>query len=420
MTLVHVIGAGLAGLSSALRLLDAGFEVRLYDAAGHAGGRCRSFEDKALGTLIDNGNHLIMSGNRSAVSFLERIGARDTMIEPPRAVFPFVDLKTGEHWSLRPNGGPVPYWLFDPARRVPKTRLSDYGSGLNILMAGADKTVADVLDTEGPLYERFWEPLVLAALNTTADNGAARLLRIVLIETFAKGEAACRPLIARDGLGPSFIEPALALLASKGVVPQFARRLAGVEREHGRLSQLHFHNGTEEVAPGDWVVMALPSTRAGQVMPELDPPGDGGVIVNAHYRLDEPLADCETMPFLGLINSPVHWVFRRGDIVSLTISAAGDLADEAAEALIPKLWEDTARALDLGDTPYRAARIIKEKKATFDESPAGIAKRKGPGTDYTNLVLAGDWTDTGLPATIESAIRSGEKACAHIRARNTP
>ncbi len=418
MSRVHIIGAGLAGLSSAIRLLDAGFDITLYEAAGHAGGRCRSFEDKALGTLIDNGNHLIMSGNRSAVSFLERIGARDTMIEPPRAVFPFVDLKTGERWSLRPNPGPLPYWLLDPARRVPKTRLSDYGTGLKVALAGADKTVADVLDTNGPLYERFWEPLVLAALNTTADNGAARLLRIVLLETFAKGEAACRPLIAREGLGPSFVAPALEHLERGGAEIRFAHRLTDLERDSGRVTALRFHNARVDVGPQEWVVLALPSTRAAQVLPELDPPGDGGVIVNAHYRLSSPVEGGDTIPFLGLINSPVHWIFLRGDIVSLTISAAGPLADEPAEDLLPRLWADTVKALDLGETPYEVGRIIKERKATFDESPAGIAKRSGPGTGWANLALAGDWTDTGLPATIESAIRSGERACAHVRARS--
>ncbi len=420
MSTVHVIGAGLAGLSTALRLQDAGFSVALYDAAGHAGGRCRSFEDKALGTLIDNGNHLVMSGNRSAVSFLERIGARDSMIEPPRAVYPFVDLKTGERWSLRPNGGPVPYWLLDPKRRVPGTRLSDYAGGLRVVLAGADRTVADVLDTDGPLYERFWEPLVVGALNTTADDGAARLLRSVLLETFAKGEAACRPLIAREGLGPSFVDPALQALAQGGTVPHFAHRLVELERSPERVTALTFHNRSVDIAPEDWVVLALPSTRAGQVLPELDPPGDGGVIVNAHYRLAQPLPGGETAPFLGLINSPVHWIFLRGDIVSLTISAAGALADEPAQDLIPRLWTDTTKALNLEGTQFTAARIIKEKKATFDESPAGTAKRKGPGTRLRNLVLAGDWTDTGLPATIEGAIRSGEVAASHIRKRRAP
>ncbi len=414
MGVVHIVGAGLAGLSTALRLIDQGYQVRLYDAAGHAGGRCRSYEDKTLGTLIDNGNHLIMSGNRSAVSYLERIGARDTMIEPPAAVFPFVDVPSGDRWTLRPNGGPVPYWVLDPKRRVPDTKAGDYLSGLNVALAGAGKTVADVLDTDGPLYERFWEPLVLAALNTTADLGAAVLLRVVLMETFLKGEAACRPLIAREGLGPSFIDPALKVLAGAGCEPQFARRLVALERENGTVTGLQFHNGTETLAPEDRVVLALPSTRAGQVLPELDPPGDGGVIVNAHYRLDHSLPQSETMPFIGLIRSPVHWVFLRGDIVSLTISAAGSLGDEPAEALIPMLWSETAKALNLGDTTFQAARIVKEKRATFDETPAGIAKRKGPHGPYRNLFLAGDWTATGLPATIESAIRSGERAAQAI------
>ncbi len=410
----HIIGAGLAGLSTAVRLTQAGHDVRLYEAAGQAGGRCRSYHDKALGTLIDNGNHLIMSGNRSATAFLETIGARDTMIEPPRAVFPFVDVKNGARWSLRPNAGPLPWWVFAPSRRVPDTKLTDYFEGVNVALASRERTVADVLATDGPLYTRFWEPLVLAALNTTADDGAACLLWTVLSETFLKGEAACRPLIARDGLGPSFIDPALAYLAARGTTPDYARRLTHLDIHQGRVTTLHFHNGPETVEPDETVVLALPAARAGQILPDLDPPGDGGVIVNVHYRLDEPVADPAEAPFIGLINSPVHWVFTRGHIVSLTISAAGTLADGAAEALAPQLWPDTAMALGLGDRTYADARVIKEKRATFDQSPAGIAKRKGPDTAYTNLVLAGDWTNTGLPATIEGAIRSGERAAARL------
>ncbi len=415
MGTVHIVGAGLAGLSTALRLTNAGIRVKIYEAAGHAGGRCRSFVDKALGTLIDNGNHLIMSGNRSALSYLDLVGARDTMIMQPRAAYGFVDIGTGARWTLRPNAGPLPWWLLDPKRRVPDTRLTDYLGGAGVALAGRGRTVADVLPLTGPLYTRFWEPLVLAALNTTADDGDVSLLWAVLKETFLKGEAACRPMIAREGLGPSFIDPALAFLTRRGTEPQFARRLGGVTVTDGRIAALGFHNGEEPVGPDDQVVFALPPARAGQVLPALDPPGDGGVIVNAHYRLANPLDTGEDMPFIGVINSPVHWIFLRGDIVSLTISAAGALADEPAELLAPRLWTDTAKALGLGpDAAYETARIIKEKRATFDQSPAGIAKRRGPGTHLANLTLAGDWTRTGLPATIESAIRSGEQASAHV------
>jgi len=171
--------------------------------AGQAGGRCRSYHDAALDRRIDNGNHLLLSGNHAAMAYLREIGADDSLTGPARAVFPFVDLQTGERWTLRPSAGLVPWWVLSPSRRVPGTRLADYLRGLRVLTADPDATVADTVDPESPLFRRFWEPLAAAALNTDAREGAARLLAPVLRETFGRGEAACRPRIAADGLSES-------------------------------------------------------------------------------------------------------------------------------------------------------------------------------------------------------------------------
>ena len=123
---VHVIGAGLAGLSAALRLTQAGRRVVLHEAGAQAGGRCRSYHDATLGMTIDNGNHVILSGNKSALSFLELIGATDKMRGPEAADFDFVDLATNERWQLKLGDGVIPWWIFSDARRVPHTRARDY------------------------------------------------------------------------------------------------------------------------------------------------------------------------------------------------------------------------------------------------------------------------------------------------------
>src|SRR5476651_967849 len=122
---VHIVGAGLAGLAAATRLSAAGVKVTLHESANQAGGRCRSYHDPALDMMIDNGNHLVLSGNASALAYLEDIGARDHLIGPPHAAFPFIDLATNERWTLRPNDGLVPWWIFDRRRRVPGTRAID-------------------------------------------------------------------------------------------------------------------------------------------------------------------------------------------------------------------------------------------------------------------------------------------------------
>ena len=158
------------------------------------------------------------------------------------------------------------------------------------------------------------------------------------------------------------------------------------------------------------VIIALPPSHAGQLVPGLTVPEEGDVIVNAHFRVAEPIAPPQGIPFMGLINATAHWVFIRKNVVSLTISAANDVADQTAEELIPLLWREASAALQLNGQNYTAARIIKEKRATFDQSPAGVSNRHAATTEFQNLILAGDWTDTGLPATIEGAVRSGQTA----------
>ncbi len=117
----HIIGAGLAGLSAALRLTQAGFRARLHEAGAQAGGRCRSYVDEVLGCRIDNGNHLLMSGNAAALDYLKLIGAEGSLTGPASARFPFIDLATGTRWLVRPNDGPLPGWLLDRGRRAAGT-----------------------------------------------------------------------------------------------------------------------------------------------------------------------------------------------------------------------------------------------------------------------------------------------------------
>src|ERR1700712_70633 len=126
MNQVHVIGAGLAGLSAALSLSSTGRQVILHEAGPAAGARCRSYYDKELGLRIDNGNHLLLSGNRAARAYIAEIQAGDRFQVLDRAIFPFMDVVTGERWAIRPNNGPIPWWILRPDRRVPATRLSDY------------------------------------------------------------------------------------------------------------------------------------------------------------------------------------------------------------------------------------------------------------------------------------------------------
>jgi phytoene dehydrogenase-like protein len=164
---IHVIGAGLAGLSAAMGLVEAGRAVSIHEAGPAAGGRCRSYFDRELGCRIDNGNHLLLSGNAAAMRYLDRIGARDSMVGPAAPVFPFIDRADGTSWVLRLDAGRLPFWIFDRRRRVPGTGWRDYLALLRL--RGAEGTVAEALGQAGPLYRRLLEPLAIAALNTAPE-----------------------------------------------------------------------------------------------------------------------------------------------------------------------------------------------------------------------------------------------------------
>jgi squalene-associated FAD-dependent desaturase len=407
---VHVVGAGIAGLACAVRLARQGRHVRLYEAAGQAGGRCRSYYDARLERRIDNGNHILLTANKEALSYVEEIGAGRSLVGPAHAAFPFVDLKTGDRWTLRPGRGPIPWWLLDPRRRVPGTGLGAYVAGLRLARAGPSDTVADCLDSNDLLWARFWEPLTVAVLNTAPEEASARLLWLVVRESFLRGDAACRPLIAREGLAASFVDPACAKLRQAGAEISFNARLRALQTEADRVRSMDFGGEPIALAPADWVVLALPPTVAAELLPDLQVPDESRPIINVHIRLDTPPHLPEDLPFLGLVGSWADWLFLRGDVVSLTVSAAEVLSEESSASIGERLWRDTALALDLPLEPTPPMRVIKERRATFAQTPASLARRPPAGTRWQNLLLAGDWTDTGYPATIESAVRSGRAA----------
>jgi squalene-associated FAD-dependent desaturase len=406
----HVIGAGLAGLSAAVELCRTGRRVAVYEAAPQAGGRCRSYVDAHLQTTVDNGNHLLMSGNDAAFAFIDTIGAAHTLSGPDRAAYPFVDVRSGARWVVRPGASPLPWWLLARNRRVPDTRLADYASGLRFLTARADATVADVVAPGSPLFERFWEPLAVAALNCAPDRGAAALLRPVLLRTFARGEAYCRPRVAAKGLSLTFADPAVAFIMARGGEVSFGAAVRAIEWGGARATALQFEGRQVTVAPGDRVIVATPPAAAQRLLPDLTVPEGASAIVNAHLRFDQAIDWPWEAPLAGVIGGTAQWLFHRDDIVSVTVSAADALAERSADEIADLVWRDVARALELDAARRPSIRIVKEKRATFLQTPAQVARRPGARAPWPGVFLAGDWTDTGLPATIEGAIVSGQTA----------
>jgi squalene-associated FAD-dependent desaturase len=406
--ITHIVGAGLAGLACAVELAAAGQAVTLHEATAQAGGRCRSFHDPLLDRLIDNGNHLLLGANRHALAYLERIGGRAALESPDRVELPFHDLVSGESWVLRPGFGPG--WIFNPARRVPDTHWWNYLRPLALPLFNHQTRVADVMAMESPIGHRLWHPLTVAILNTHPAEASAQLLWAVFRLTLLKGPEACRPYIAgTTGLSGAFIDPALAWLRARGVPIHFGRRLRGLTIQSRRVTALDFSHGLLDLGPQDSVVLAVPAPVAAELLPGLTVPLDHGAILNAHFRLPAPVPHLP--PFIGLVGGAAEWLFQRGDVLSVTVSAADRLMDQPSDELAKLLWADIARLLGTPGAPCPPCRIIKERRAGFAATPANVARRPGARVQgLDNLLLAGDWTDTGLPATIEGAVLSGQRA----------
>jgi squalene-associated FAD-dependent desaturase len=402
----HIVGAGVSGLSAAVRLANAGFKVRVYEATQQAGGRCRSYFDAATNLTIDNGNHLLLSGNSHALAYAKSIGTEAGLVGPKRAQFPFVDLATGKRWQLDLGDGRLPLWLFDPQRRVPDTTVRDYLALMPLIWSSPSRLVGNAIPTKGVLYQRLVQPLLLAALNVDPPMGSAGLAGAIVRETLLAGGQACRPLIARDGLSAVLVEPAVKLLQGKGADVGFSKELRRFGSASDQVNELNFGDETISLGASDVVVLAVPPRSAASLLPGLKTPTKFKAIVNGHFRVDPPR---DAPPILGVVGGLVEWVFAFPQRLSITISGADRLVDMPREELAQALWRDVCQATGVsGELP--PWQIVRERRATFEATPEQNALRPGPKTAFKNLFLAGDWTDTGLPATIEGSVRSGHRA----------
>ncbi|HHI82184.1 MAG TPA: FAD-binding protein, partial [Rhizobiales bacterium] len=393
MNRVHVIGAGLAGLSAAVQLADAGADVIIHEQAKEAGGRARSFHDTRLDAMIDNGNHLLLSGNHAVMAYLSRIHALELLEGPREAKFDFFDLETGDDWTINFNRGPVPLWVLYKDRRVPGTSMRDYLSGLKLLTAG-NRTIAELFGGQGQMYRRFWEPFSVAVLNTLPHEAVGRLLMPVIRETLAKGADYSRPMVAKKSLSHSLVEPALAWLARHRGDVRFGQRISKIRTDGKRVTAISTARSTSEIGTGDHVVLAVPAQIAPGLVDGLSAPDEFAPIVNVHFR-PRGFDGCKVArSMLGLVGSPAHWLFVRGDIISVTVSAAFDLAAKPADEIAGLIWPDVARAYGLDGNDMPPVRIIKEHRATFRATARQLARRSKAVTRYNNLFIAGDWTDT--------------------------
>ena len=394
---VHVIGAGLSGLSAAAHLAAlARFEIVVHERGREPGGRRRAFFDETDGTYVDSVNAVAWPHWRATRALIAAIGAEPEWREGAREIA-FVDMRTAERWTLRPGSGRRPWWALLSRRRAPGLAARDYFQ-LTRLGRGA------VVPADGLAAERLWRPLSFAALNLALENAALELLAGELAEAL---EAPKLPLLhPRRDLGHSLLLPLSQYLERHGVAIRYERTLQALRFSRDRVAGMEFAHDRVEFGPRDAVLLAVPPWVAASLTPGLLAPDAFTATITVHYSglppVDAPDLTC-------VLNGPVHGVFKRAAGVSVTVRDAGADLDAPKEALAAKYWTAVAAVTGLSDV-LPAWRLIKQKRAAFAATPAQNALRPEPMTVWRNLALAGAYVRDGLAESMETAVRSGERA----------
>jgi len=415
--LVHVIGAGLAGLATAVRLQRRGVQVALYEAASQAGGRCRSYYDRTLSATLDTGNHLVLAGHARTLEYVRTIGAGDALSGSTEPGFAFMDIAARSRWTVRFSRSRMPFWIGDSRSRVPGTRAADYLGLLPLLFAKPGRTMAQTMRYAGVLWDRLLHPFFLKALNVERRVGSAELAGAMLRESLAAGGESFRPLAARGGLSSAFVDPALRMLQHGGAAIRLDSPLREIVYDDaaGRVSALDFPGGRITLAPDEAVVLAVPGVAAAALVPSLQAPQRHNAIVTVHYSVSAPPGLVAPM---ALVNGTAHWLCTAEGRLSATIHDAHAVLDLDPEEIARRVWVDVAEAASLPLEPLPVWRVCADARATFAAVPDEEWRRPATRTRWNNLMLAGDWTATGLPATIEGAIRSGRKAAELLLTEN--
>ena len=212
-----------------------------------------------------------------------------------------------------------------------------------------------------------------------------------------------------DGLSTAFVDPAVDWLKAKGVDIKFGHELHSIDFDGGRATRLDFSGDIVPLAANDTVIIAVPPNLASRLLPGLTVPTEFRAIANLHFKADAPGLPVMT----GVVHGTTQWIFSYPGRISITISAADALMQQPREELAREVWREVAQVAGLPDAlpPWQ---VVRERRATIATDPAQEALRPLAQTKWDNVVLAGDWTDTGLPPTIESAIRSGERAASLV------
>jgi squalene-associated FAD-dependent desaturase len=438
---VVVVGGGLAGLATALRLARAGVAVTVLERRPFLGGRAYSFADGPTGDVIDNGPHAFMGAYTALRTLCDDIGAGDAIAFQPRLHVPMLHPSLGEGAIAAPM---LPGPLQAPAALL-RYRLLSRGDRLRLALGAvrmvarppgslAGETVADLLAAHGQrsaARRRFWDPLVIATLNELPERAAAAPFVAVLRRGFLAGAAAARFGLARAPLGDAFAAPLRAAIERAGGAVRTNAAVGALDVRDDRVCSVVLRDGWRIAAEA--VVLAVPVAALLRLVPPalrehatIRPLAALATspIVSVHLWTDRDVvvgAPAAGAPFVGLLERRAQWLFDCGPSLTggrrlATVTSGARFWDDADDgAIVTEVGAELRATVPaLRDVTWRRAHVVRERHATLSLTPAADRARPGATTPISNLVLAGDWVQTGLPATIEGAVVSGETAAATV------
>ena len=436
---VLIIGGGFSGLAAGVALAEEGRGVRLLEQKPHLGGRARSFLDPATGSVVDNGQHIIMGCYHSTIHFLSTIGTLDRIRFQQRLTVRFLD-RNGRLTALQCPGLPSPWHVllgvlrsgsFSFKHKLEVLRLGRSLQWARAMDRGLEKlSVREWLTRLGQsesLQRNFWDLLCIAALNEDPSRANAGLFERVLQLALFSSPADSRIGIARVGLSEVYVDAATAYIRARGGRVECSRSVASLLVSEGQCRGVRLSSGEEIEAES--VLSAVPSFQLAGLLPgellrfepffapviSLRP----APIISINLWFDRPITELD---FVGLRGTTIQWLFNKGKIlgsgenyVSLVLSGAHRHIGRGKEELLAMALRELG---DLFPEAQKAklhhALVIKERFATFSPTWEAEQLRPTARTPVRGLYLAGDWTATGLPATIESAVQSGYTAAGAI------
>ncbi len=434
MNTVVIVGAGVSGISAAMKLVEAGYHVKLLEAKGFPGGRIYSFEDNKTGDIIDNGQHVLIGAYQNFFSILNKLGTRDKLKEQRSLKLTMHDLK-GHPRVFDASKFPGQAGLLYALLSLKDVSISSKLNSLR-MMKSTDvenidiKSVSDLLryySVGGDIAKLLWEPLVIATMNQSIFKAPARVFKNILTLAFFKGVANSRMIFPVTGLS-ELLKPLPAFLEKHNSRFYPNSGIESILTENNRVVSVKTKYGN--TIEGDSFIIAVPPLQLRKLIypdfcrAELNTfisEHEYSTIVSAYLWYDKELTQNE---FGGIINSTIHWYFNKRRLfnnsnpdypghLAITISNANATERYSNEELIKLIDKEIQEVLNT-NAKLLHFRLIRDKRATFSQNYEIEMKRPGTKTKLINLFIAGDWTNTSLPATIEGAAKSGIDAAGQI------